>query len=204
MNTVKADYRRRVLEIDDYIKYVETLEKTTGISTTLMATMKASAILMLYNLVESTMTNISQAVFDHLKQKNIGFDQINDIVKILVLRNVKKRNPTNLVKKMRDDSLDFVVASFDREDIFSGNIDAKKIRETLKEFGAKQTRKISEPVLLEIKTLRNELAHGAKSFADSGKNFTAQDLAIKQGKVDKALSQALLDFDSYIQTAAYS
>ena len=114
MIATKAEYERRYKEIEEYLAYVETLEKTTGPSVTLMATMKASALLMLYNLVESTMTNIVQAVFDHLRQKSIGLNNMNDVMKVMVLGNIKKRNPTILVERMRTETIDIAIASFDR------------------------------------------------------------------------------------------
>ena len=119
MNTAKADFDRRLQEIEDYIKYLESLEKVIGISVNLMATMKASTLLMLYNLVESTMTNIVQAVFDHFRQKSVGFNSMNDVMKAMVLKNVKKRSAVPLVEKMRTKALDVAIASFDRADVFN-------------------------------------------------------------------------------------
>lgn len=204
MLTAKTDFNRRFKEIEEYIDYLELLERQTGISVTLMATMKASAVLMLYNLVESTMTNVVQAIFDHLSQKNIALTSLNDVMKALVLKNVKKRNPAKLVEKMRLCSLDVAIASFDRTDVYSGNVDSLKIKETLTEFGVVRPGNFSEAVLLEIKNIRNDLAHGAQSFADAGKNYTAQDLKTKLGKVSKVLERALNTFQNYVQTGAYA
>jgi MAE_28990/MAE_18760-like HEPN len=204
MLAAKTDFDRRVKEIEEYILYLESLELQTGISVTLMATMKSSAILMLYNLVESTMTNIVQAIFDHLHNSSIGLSSLNDVMKALVLKNVKKRNPNKLVEKMRASSLDVAIASFDRTDVYSGNVDSQKIRETLTEFGVVRPGKLTEAVLLEIKNVRNDLAHGAQSFADVGKIYTAQDLKEKLVKVCKILERTLTIFKNYVQTGAYA
>ena len=203
MITTKAEFQRRYEEIEEYLAYIEGLEKVTGLSVTLMATMKASALLMLYNLVESTMTNLVQAVFDHLRQKSIGLTGMNDVMKIMILGNIKKRNPANLVEKMRREALDIAIASYDKTSAFSGNVDTQKIRETLKEFGVTSTTPLKEPVLLEIKTARNDLAHGSKSFADAGKNYSAKDLREKQMKVGKLLEKTINAFENYISSKAY-
>lgn len=204
MITTKAEFQRRYDEIEEYLIYVEALEKTTGPSVTLMATMKASAMLMLYNLVESTMTNIVQAVFDHLRQKSIGLNNMNDVMKVMILGNIKKRNPTTLVEKMRNETLDIAIASFERTSVFSGNIDSKKIRETFQEFGVASPSVLKEPVLLQIKTARNDLAHGAKSFSDTGKTFAAKDLREMHLKVGKVLLKTIGAFELYINSQAYA
>ncbi|WP_457279134.1 MAE_28990/MAE_18760 family HEPN-like nuclease [Polaromonas sp. P5_D5] len=204
MITTKAEFQRRYQEIEEYLTYVEGLEKVTGLSVTLMATMKASALLMLYNLVESTMTNLVQAVFDHLRQKSIGLSSMSDVMKIMVLGNIRKRNPANLVEKMRKETLDIAIASFDKASAFSGNVDTQKIRETFKEFGVTSSAAFKEPVLLEIKTARNDLAHGSKSFADAGKTYSAKDLREKQIKVGKILEKTIAAFEKYINSKAYA
>lgn len=204
MIAAKAEFKRRYAEIDEYLDHLEGLEKLTGISVNLMATMKASALLMMYNLVESTMTNIVQAVFDHLRQKKVGLNSMNDVMKAMVMSNIKKRNPTNLVEKMRAQGLDVAIASFDRTTVFSGNVDSQKMHDTFSEFGIARKGLIKEPVLLEIKKARNDLAHGSKSFADAGKIYTTNDLRNKHVKVRRALERALTTFDVFVNTSAYA
>ena len=204
MVATKAEFDKRYQEIEAFLTYLEGLEKHPGMSVSLMATMKASVLLMIYNLVESTMTNIVQAVFDHLSNKKIGFESVNDTVKELVLSNVKQCNPKKLVEKMRGKSINMVEASFNREDVFSGNIDGRKIRETLTSFGVSGSGRFDEPVLLEIKEARNDLAHGTKSFADAGKTYTSTDLRTKHTKVGKVLERAISDFGKYLRNGAYA
>jgi hypothetical protein len=64
--------------------------------------------------------------------------------------------------------------------LFSGNIDAREIRETAKSYGfsdktdGMKTQNGND--LLKIKTNRNDLAHGDKSFSDVGKDASAEEL----------------------------
>lgn len=204
MNNATADFNRRLVEIQEYVSHLEQMEQQIGIAPSLMSTMKASAVLMIYNMTESTMTNIAQAVFDHLQQTNINLSTLNDTMKVLVIKNIKKRDPKKLVEKMRASSLDISIASFERSDVFSGNVDSEKIRKSLAEFGVIRPGKFTEAVLLEIKTARNDLAHGTKSFSDAGRNYTARDLKIKLTKVENVLNRALSTYQNYIQTRAYA
>ena len=203
MLNAETEFNLRTSEIDEYIKYVEVIEKSTGFSVTLINTMKSSALLMLYNLVESTMTNLMQDIFDHLKAKAIGFDGLSDAMKEVVLNYSKRRNPSKLVKKMSDDAVGIVVACFDRSDIFSGNVDSRKIAETIKEFGVKTSVRYKEEALLTVKTERNSLAHGSKSFSECGKGYTGKDLRAHYDKVTLVLNKVIKDFENFLTTSAY-
>ena len=198
MAAVQADFDQRCQETEAYIDFLSKLEKTSDTDAALMATMKASALLMIYNLVESTMTNLIESIFDHLRGSKIGFLQVDDVLKAFVLGCARDHNPKALVKKMRDESIDLAVASFKRDSIFSGNVDCRKIRDVLTECGVALSGKYSESVLLQIKSARNDLAHGAKSFSDLGKHESADELDRKYKAVRAVLLKALKDVAQHI------
>lgn len=204
MITTRSDFEKRCAEIEEYIQHISQQEAVTaGMSTTLMSTMKASGILMIYNLIESTMTNVLQAVFDHLEVQNVCFVNVNEKVKIAALNNAKKRSPKALVSKMKNEAQDLVVASFEREEAFSGNVDAETIRKVLSEFGVNKTASYEEEELHLIRKARNELAHGATSFADYGKHLTAAKLNEKYTKAKKILAGVIKDVGTYLAGKKY-
>jgi len=203
MITVQADFDARCLEIDEYLAHLLVLESTAGTSVTLMSTMKASGVLMMYNLVESTMTNALQAVFDHLEQNKVSFSSVNELLKTVTLDHVRKRNSAKLVATMAATSQDLMIASFDRKEVFSGNVDAMLIRALLKSYGVKTTASYREDELKNIKIARNDLAHGATSFAGYGKDLTATGLKEKQAKTKKILNDVIRDFSSYLSDKKY-
>jgi hypothetical protein len=204
MLSAQTEFDRREKEIDEYISHLEGLEKQVGFSVTLINTMKSSTLLMIYNMVESTMTNLLQDVFDHMQAEDVEFDVLNDIMKELVLNYSKRKNSAKLVEKMGLSSVNLVVACFDRSDLFSGNIDCRKIVETLKELGIQTKHKYKEPAFLKIKTERNHLAHGHKSFSDCGKDYTAIDLRQYHTKVKSVLSKVAVDFENFLKTKSYA
>ncbi|HEY4080127.1 MAG TPA: MAE_28990/MAE_18760 family HEPN-like nuclease [Burkholderiaceae bacterium] len=204
MLNAAAEFDRRNLEIDEYLAHLELLEKSSGTSVTLINTMKSSALLMTYNVIESTMTNLLQDVFDHLQAQNIGFDSLNDKMKELVLSFAKRHSPSKLVEKMKAQALDIVIACFDRSDVFSGNLDAREIRDTMKRLGIKTTHAYTEAALLNVKTERNNLAHGSKSFSDCGKSYTAGQLRDIHKKTIGLLGKAIIDFESFLNAQAYA
>jgi hypothetical protein len=203
MLNAQAEFEKRESEIREYLSHLETLERETGFPISLMNTMKSSALLMIYNCIESTMTNLLQDVFDHLHLNKVEFDSLNSTMKTLVLSYSKKRNPNNLVEKMRTSAVGLVVACFDRSDIFSGNLDCKKIKETLKHVGVASTHKYQETALQTVKIERNDLAHGNKSFSDCGRNYSAKQLRGFHDKTSAVLKRVILDFESFLNLKAY-
>jgi hypothetical protein len=203
MFSARAEFERRVSEIEEYIDYLERLEQQGGISVTLMNTMKSSALLMMYNLVESTMTNAMQDIFDHIRTTNTNFDSLSDKMKEVVLNMTKKRKASDVVKKMSEDAMTLAVACFERVGLFSGNIDSRKISDTVRDIGLKPKKGYSEVTLLTIKDERNNLAHGTKSFSDCGKDYAATELRSSYEKVKTLLLKVILDFEFYLQNKKY-
>jgi hypothetical protein len=204
MLSAHAEFTRRVVEIDEYVAHLESLELSTGFPVSLMNTMKSSALLMIYNVVESTMTNLLQDVFDHLHTRNVSFDSLNNKMKTLVLSYSKRRNSATLVEKMGVSAMNLVVACFERTDVFSGNLDCRKIRDTLKEVGVSSQHSYSEKALAIIKAERNDLAHGTKSFSDCGKNYSAKQLRELHGKSKIILERVIDDFERFLTAGDYT
>lgn len=198
MSVVEDDFNARSDEIDVYLKYLMDLEAATGIDVSLMATMKASAMLMIYNLMESTMTNSIGSIYDHLKEQKIGFYLVDDRLREMVLKCVKNKNPRKLVIAMREKALDIAVAAFEKDAVFSGNVDSRKIREVWDDYGISRTGSYEINALLEVKEARNDLAHGEKSFSELGRYLTVTDLSTKFFETKDLLYRALKDVEIHI------
>jgi hypothetical protein len=204
MLSAETEFLRREQEIDEYLTHLEGLEQQVGFPITLINTMKSSALLMIYNLVESTMTNLLQDVFDHLEAEKVNFEALNNTMKQVVLTYSKKRSPEKIIESMGARTINLVVACFDRTDLFSGNIDSKKITDTLDQLGISYRQKYKEASLLTVKTERNSLAHGHKSFSDCGRGYTASDLRDHHTKVKQTLVKVAADFENFLSLKSYS
>ena len=216
------DFDERAQEVSKYFFLLQNLEqgsiklsmgnpnnkKIKKIDTELEKTLKATGFLLLYNLIESTIRNSIEAIFDDLVKQGISFDKLKKDIKKIVIDNFKKNKKTdNLVNAINDISLDIISASFDKEKLFSGNIDAKKIKETAKVYGfsyktnARKTQNGND--LLKIKTNRNDLAHGFKSFKEVGKDATAEELLQIKKRVICYLREILQNIEDYISKQEY-
>jgi hypothetical protein len=221
-NVLIEDFTERSKEVSKYFILLKSLEQGTTqlsmgvkdrkpknkeIDPELLKTLKASGFLLLYNLVEATMRNIIEAIFDQLKSKGVSYDEIRPELKKIVLRNLKKRNPDKILSSITAISVDIITAGFDKEDLFSGNIDGKKIRDTATEYGFSHTtdqeRTGNGTDLLTVKANRNDLAHGIKSFAEVGRDKTADELLEIKNKIIRYLKQILQNIEVYLESEEY-
>ncbi|MEG4582281.1 MAE_28990/MAE_18760 family HEPN-like nuclease [Microcoleus sp. MON1_C5] len=221
-STLFQDFNERSKEVSKYFMFLKSLEQGTtqlsmqgqgGISkikeidSELIKTLKASGFLLLYNLVESTMRNAIQAIFDELQGQRVSYDQIRPELKKIVLKNLKKRDPDKIFSSITAISIDIIIAGFDKEDLFSGNLDGRKIRTTATEYGflhRTDSVKTGDGIdLLIIKSNRNDLAHGLKSFAEVGKDKTADELLEIKNKTVRYLRQILQNIEQYLSNQDY-
>lgn len=216
------DFNERAQEVSKYFFLIKILEqgsirlsmgnfnnqKVKNINTELDKTLKATGFLLLYNLIESTIRNAIEAIFDDLVKQNISFDDLREEVKKIIIQNFKNnKSSENLLNAINNIALDIISASFDKGKLFSGNIDARKIKETAEDYGfshrtnARKTQNGND--LLKIKTNRNDLAHGFKSFEEVGKNATADELLQIKKRVICYLREILENIENYILQEEY-
>ncbi|NEO53061.1 MAG: hypothetical protein F6K54_08170 [Okeania sp. SIO3B5] len=226
---VFEDFNERSKEVSEYLTFINDLQKEKmklitesqensrpkKIDKGLEDTLKASAYLLLYNLIESTMRNAIEAIFDELKNQGVSFDQIRPELKKIVLDNLKQRNSDKITEKIKNISLDIITIVFDKsvfeegellfgnEKLFSGNFDARKIKTVAKEYGFSSQTKTDSRDLLIVKTKRKDLAHGIKSFAEVGREKSVDELIKIQDKVVEYLRQILENIETYLDNQDY-
>ena len=222
MNTVLLDFNTRAQEVDDYFIFLHGLSKQTtklavadsagqyqiqSLNPELEKTLKANGLLLLYNLVESTMRNAIVAIFDELKNQAISFDQLKPKIKMIVLQNLKNRSPEKIHLQINQISTDIIIATFDGEKLFSGNVDARLIKEIAEKYGFSYQTDFAKTKngqnLVVIKRNRNDLAHGIKSFEQVGGYQTLEELLEMKEEVVEYLTQILQNIRDYLDNEEY-
>lgn len=218
MNSVFRDFGARVREVNGYFLFVEKLANEevsiqplnepanvfpTSKNDELLKTLKAASYLLLYNLVESTMRNAIEAIFTELKNRQISYDNCRFELKKEILKNFKKRSIDTIFPKLMSLAQDVIFETFERQEIFSGNLDAQSIRETAKRFGFQVPQEKNFWQLRTIKDHRNDLAHGIKSFADIGREASASDLKEARAQTVKLLAKTLRGIKNYLVYQEY-
>ncbi len=172
--------------------------------------LKANVYLLLYNLVESTVRNTLQAIYNHFEVKGISFHEVRSELQLEVLKNLRRyiqnNDVTNFNKQITDISKDIIYMTFNASDRFNGNVDAKFVREKVERMG------FSVVVdafardgvdLLSIKYQRNSLAHGELSFCDCGKDLVASDLESMFERTKGYLAALIQSSENYITQELY-
>jgi len=217
MQLVAQEFQERVGEIDTYLNFVWTVDDgtthlmrasdnlpayTANSQDDLLRTLKASALLMLYNLMESSVKNAVEAIFDELEKEMIPFDGCRDEIRLVILGNMRQHAPHKMLSELNVLATDIVTKTFRKAEFVSGNIDAREIKGVARQYGFAEPRKRGDR-LLTVKTHRNDLAHGNKSFSEVGRSFSVEDIfQIKQEVVDY-LGEMLDNVTSYLETRSY-
>lgn len=222
MQTVLLDFNTRVEEINKYFLLLEGLDNETiklakiedsdkqtirSIDNDLANTLKANGFLLLYNLVESSMRNAIEAIFDELKTKKVPFNSVRLEIKKVVLQNFKNRSPDDIHTKITDISLDIITAGYNSLELFSGNIDRKEITRIARSYGFSCETDYSKTKhgenLYTVMKNRNDLAHGNKSFSEIGKDTSVEDILRIKEEVIEYISQILRNIEKYLIEQSY-
>ncbi|NOT62889.1 MAG: hypothetical protein HOP19_21990 [Acidobacteria bacterium] len=218
MLNVRADFDARSKEVDEYFEFVKDILSATSdliylngygkpslltASSDLQKTLKANGFLLVYNLVESTMKNAIEAIIAHLSAQGVEFDELTKELKVVILKNAKKWNAEKLEPELSKIGQHIIQKTFRKEELFSGNVDAREIRETLLAYGVKVNHSVIGNSLLTIKTKRNDLAHGTISFSECGKDYDIADLIKFKDEAQDYLKATLNDIQHFLSTAGY-
>jgi len=200
MNT-KDELRDLANEVIKYLNYLRTTSSDKNFDNELYKILKANTFLMLYNMVESTATSAFSEIYD--AYGCFTFDDFIDEVKIIILKNVKLHNSIKLVEHLSKISRDLAVNTFVKRDMFSGNIDAKLIRDTMHKYKISKRGDYKNDDLVTIKNKRNDLSHGVISFAKCGGDYSLEDLRKYAASVLIFLRRFLNDVSLYIDNMVY-
>ena len=236
MEDTKSVFDARCVEIKHYMDFIKTIEPErtyidlnetdiTGrdqeagvekavaripISNETKKIFKANVYLLLYNLVESTVRNTLKAIYDHLKMKGVSFHDMRDELQLEVLNNLKRyiqnKDVVNFNQQINDISKDIVYMTFNPNDRFNGNVDAKIVREKVEKMGFSVVADAFSRDgfdLESIKQQRNSLAHGDLSFCDCGKDLVASELDDMFERTKSYLAALIQCSENYIAQELY-
>ena len=159
--------------------------------------LKSSFILILYNLVEATISEAIDDIYNEINGKYKYDLVIPAIKKIWINNKIKTVSENGLLTEEIIDSIVNDIIEIKKERLsISGNIDDNKIRKIFKKHNIK-FRHIDGSDLKFIKEKRNFLAHGINSFTDCARDSTIQDLEIIKDNVLNFIFEMLKDMQYY-------
>lgn len=221
MINARNEYLKRLHEVELYfdtlqlldkgncsIKCVDILgqEEIKNIDSELSTILKANGFLLLYNLIEATVRSSIDAVLNSMRTSSVTFRDLSDNLKKIWIkqetRSINSETNYEKILQIAKNILENEILSFEKDCInISGNIDAQKIRNILKQFGGHEISNGRD--LKTIKDKRNNLAHGEFTFSEIGKDYTVQDLIDYKDETKNYLSNVLEEIQDYIDNQKY-
>ncbi|WP_305154544.1 MAE_28990/MAE_18760 family HEPN-like nuclease [uncultured Dubosiella sp.] len=195
----ETNYNKRIEEIDFFISFIRDIYYSDKIECIkeidsqfekeeLVKVLKSNTILMIYNLVESTICEIMNEYYDAINDSELCYEEFKEeIQKVWVDYhfNEDANTPAVKFKKWTKEIVDSItkkeaVALDNRKISLSGNAGYGTIEKLFKRHGIKfeDCREVQESrsPLENIRQKRNSLAHGEESFMMVGRDISISDL----------------------------
>ncbi|MDR2169151.1 MAG: hypothetical protein LBP59_03320 [Planctomycetaceae bacterium] len=198
----KRIFNERIQETNDYINFLSELENHPNKSS--FKTLKAACFVLLYNIIESILTNLIEAIHEAMDSNEVGFDECNETLQSELYRMLCNRRWENIKDKFTTINHDIVYKIFDKKGIFSGNIDSKIFRQKAKKYGFHPPTKVPGHDKLQIvKKKRNDLSHGVFSFEEIGRDVTVKELKDYFESVKIYVEKSIDQIENYIKNEGY-
>ena len=230
-NAAREILNDRIEEINSHLSFIYTVQSEGAsllarfdkkeafkiihyeLSRDFIRTQTATTFLLLYNAVESVMTELLDAIHVTLVESSVSYADLKPCLQSRLIKSFKSRilEPDNnvfLSGEMNTIFEEVVARSYIKEKFFSGNITKKVIENCSQDFGfsiAEHDKSISKngKYLSLIKDKRNELAHGSLSFKECGKEVTVEELQGYTRSIEEYLSAVITGVGDYLDNALY-
>lgn len=174
--------------------------------------LKATVLLMLYNLIEATITKLIKEITNEINNNSVAYiDLIDNVKKAWIkihcrapLLECKKENFPSKMHEYMEETLNKIAIKLEiatLRGLISGNADSENIKKVCFEYGIKILKHCSE--LDMVKQKRNELAHGESRFTEVGGNITESELKKYKEAVYQHLDLVIKSTEKYLKNKEY-
>lgn len=229
MENVKQEFTTRVAEINRYFVFLKQINDrevkisvgdiSKNIENQLPPTLRASAILLLYNLLEATTILAIDEIHIHISTKtSLLYKDANDAFKKIWLEykynNFVEKSSKQILNDLQNidnEQIIIYIETVDRSEYlkkikgvtFSGKIDAQQVRSFATKYGFPENINNKGNSLLDIKNQRNALAHGETSFTKCGQDYGYQRLTEMKDNAISFLQEFLDNIENYLIEEEY-
>lgn len=189
-------------------------EKETLLENEQIKILKSNSFLLLYNAIEGTINKSIEYLIDEVNASNKKNNQVKKEIKAIwykhCLDNEKIQQIDNSkIAKYIDEfvniqiDIDLIKFRDKNHGYFSaGNLDAQQIREKLlPKIGInylKHDIRFKVEKLKDIKIIRNDLAHGSKSFVEISESKILSEIKVYKKDVFKFLENYVVEIEKYV------
>lgn len=182
----------------------------------LLQTLKASSYLLLYNLLESTMAEAINAIHETIKDEGHQITDLSSQIHKIILASFQKALSADKIDAMFKNNQDvrdeLLTMGHNKRNLFSGNIDADVITKFCKKYGFEpypcddeqgNKKKYDTKIIREIRTKRNNLAHGSESFEQCGRSIVYGSLLEKLSSTEAILLAVFQGITKFLDDKKY-
>ncbi|MEZ9186639.1 MAE_28990/MAE_18760 family HEPN-like nuclease [Vibrio splendidus] len=177
---------------------------------------RSTVILSLYNVIESTITQVLMKVHSEIVSKRVNYNNLTKPIKDLALiyfyKHKEKRSDIHNSLDVLHSTVDLIRGKgfFDVEykemsesyQLYSGNLDARIVRKIMSKYGVVISEEYGSK-LKPVKEGRNKLAHGELSFEEYGRDLVSRSLEQYFQDVKSFLTEILEKTQKYLDDESY-
>lgn len=167
--------------------------------------LKAQFLIVLYNIVESTVCDCLNSFYDSIADDGLTFAELSDEMRAMWKNYLKRTSNSDYQKN--DMELMGMTIRFENLAInISGSLDIRKVFEVFSKHGCKldeTNRDRYSNSFLIVKNKRNNLAHGNVSFSECGSNYLVSDLEKLKNDILDGMQEIVTQAKNYISNKEY-
>lgn len=213
MSALIVDFEDRRRQVRHYLAIVLGSERATPAGTSTFAqerrllTLRAGTFLLFYNLIEASTRAAIDAIHDRILTDQETFERLIPCIRKEAVKRFKKyakaESHSGLLPGFPSA---FVAVAMAESADFSGNVDAKVIRDLGATYGfscvtPQETWGGSDLVM--IKGVRNDLSHGRKTFEEVGRDYPATELLAISRRALPYMRSILSNVAEYLEEKRY-
>lgn len=178
--------------------------------------LKSNLSLMIYNLIEFTVVNLVECIYDRIERERLAYIDINDCLKKLWTATILKFNKDpnasyNTFIKKNEYIIGQIISKSTislkaRDTLPGGNFDGEAIKNTMQKHGVVidcYSDNYRPDILKDIREKRNDLAHGAVSFVEALRDSSIKDIAKNNILVSQFLDELIKNVAEYLDNKCY-
>lgn len=225
---LRSEYDKRKIDINEFfsiLRFIDGIETNVNnrlyngvvsnnfsVNRKMQQCLRAEFVLVLYNAIESTFSNCIYYVFDAIKDRGLKYEDLSDKLKKMWIKEKVHKNSSldsfrttlkTIADNINNQNIEFQELPSD----ISGNLDMRKMA-TLSDNMGNNLGNIPNStetgnILLKIKNVRNDLAHGNETFSSVGANLTINDLEKYKNIVISFLDHIIQKYESFVADKKY-
>ncbi|MDD4439137.1 MAG: MAE_28990/MAE_18760 family HEPN-like nuclease [Tissierellia bacterium] len=213
----KSDEKRPNEDITFFQSFFYSTDDGISISyQSMINIMKSNVALMIYNIIEFTVSGLIDVIYDAIRNQELSYMDVNDNIQQLWRKTVLSpaKDPSanyNTFLRKSEEMIDYILnkKTLDlqtRNFLRAGNLDGVEIKKTLEAHGVRfnPSRDNYRPEkLTQIKTKRNELAHGAISFTEALRDRAIMDISEDNDIIFSFLEDLIKTVEHYHDNEEY-